>query len=170
MFFDGDRLAADGIRCDTAGNVWCGFLRRRGPGRRGGVRTGRHADRPNPAAGALRQCLLRWAASGTGCSWRRASRSMRCTWRRRASEADECDRRSICSHGLPVVQFMHPASGTVRTMRSVCLAIDVSCFVETINLRPGRFAVVLPAWIVGAARHQTVNQSRPGIRGSGQSI
>ena len=35
------------------------LLRRRGRGRRRGVRPRRQADRPHPAAGALRQCLLR---------------------------------------------------------------------------------------------------------------
>ena len=66
--------------------VW--LFRRRGPGRRRGVRSGRHVDRPHPVAGALRQCLLWRARSGTGCSWRRASRSMRCMSRRRAHPVD----------------------------------------------------------------------------------
>ena len=61
VFFDAMPGYADGIRFDIDGNVWCGFSGGTERGRRRGLRTGRHADRPHPAAGTLRQCLLRRA-------------------------------------------------------------------------------------------------------------
>ena len=58
MFFDGDGWA-DGIRCDTEGNVLVRVLRWRRPGWGGGVRAGWNADRAGAAAGTMRECLLR---------------------------------------------------------------------------------------------------------------
>ena len=59
LFFDGTPGFADGIRCDTEGNVWCGFSGGQGQDGVADIRAGRHADRPHPAARALRQPLLR---------------------------------------------------------------------------------------------------------------
>jgi gluconolactonase len=56
VFFNALPGYADGIRCDTLGNVWCGFSGGEG---RSGLRARRQNDRPHPVAGALRECLLR---------------------------------------------------------------------------------------------------------------
>ena len=59
VFFDAMPGYADGIRVDTDGNVWCGFS---GGEDEDGVAVfapDGEADRPHPAARALRQRLFR---------------------------------------------------------------------------------------------------------------
>ena len=84
--------AADGIRCDVDGNIWCGRAARRAD-----RRAERRAHRHDPAAGKLRQHLLRRARSATGCSWPPANPSMRCTWARPAHTSPKLER---CFRGL----------------------------------------------------------------------
>ena len=60
VFIDAGRGTPDGFRCDTDGNLWCGW----GMGSDGldgvaGLQPRRQADRPHRAARALRQPVLR---------------------------------------------------------------------------------------------------------------
>ena len=60
LFFDAMPGYADGIRCDTDGNVWCGFSG--GPGQDGVAvfAPDAHLARAHSVAGTLCQPLLRW--------------------------------------------------------------------------------------------------------------
>ena len=61
FMIDGVRCAPDGVRCDVHGNVWCSSNAGRAVGYNGVTVWNRRgqADWPDPAAGGLRQRLLR---------------------------------------------------------------------------------------------------------------
>jgi len=86
FMIDGVKCGPDGVRADVDGKPL--GVEQRVPGtrlqRRDGVEPGGQAHRADPAAGDVRQHLLRAAPSATGSSWQPASRCTRSTRPRRA--------------------------------------------------------------------------------------
>ena len=83
QFLDCGPGTVDGFRCDTDGNLWCGWGM--GSDELDGVMVFNPPARPSAASScpnAARTCASA-APPATACSWRPASRSMRCTWGRR---------------------------------------------------------------------------------------
>ena len=85
----------DGFRCDTDGNLWCGW----GGGE--GIATASPFSIRTGSASAQSRCRsaapisVSAASSATACSWRRATRSIRFMWGPKArSAADERNRMS----------------------------------------------------------------------------
>ena len=174
---DGTRLANGRVFINTGGRHPGRFpLRHRrqsvvrlghepGARRRRGLRSRRQADRPHPAARALRQSVLRRHASATACSWRRAIRSIRCTSTPRArSAADFVRPRPTVrlSAGREPAGTHLSASRVAERWIPACAGIAWLTWIGRELLKSGRCG---RAWRL-AARHRPRRKRRGFRRGS----